>query len=147
MRIQVFPIDFMGQQPLLEPVNRKLHDMAVDYCKENLSDKVNLAKLNKVWVAATVDPAGNPLEITGITGWVYKVDIPVFRVTGDNAVRSTKMLEERLHAYFADQGMIGHEVFIHISSKETPEQRCPNWEESLFDASATPADRFAITVR
>lgn len=147
MRIRVFPIDFLGQWPLLEPKDRNLHDLAVEYCARELSEELNFAKLNKVWVTAVVDENGKPIEVTGITGYVLKADIPVFRVSGNNAVRSTKMLEDRLHAYFADQGMLGQEVFLHISSKETPEQRCPNWEQSLIDAGATPADRLSVIVR
>jgi hypothetical protein len=147
VRIQVFPLDFMGQAPLWEPKDRNLHDLAIEYCKRELADEINFVKLNKVWVTAVVDEAGKPIEVTGITGYVLKVDIPVFRVSGNNAVRSTKMLEDRLHAHFADQGMIGQEVFLHISSKENPEQRCPNWEQSLIDAGATPADRLSVIVR
>lgn len=147
MKIQVFPIDFMGQAPLWEPKDRHLHDLAVEYCARELAEQINFVKLNKVWVTAIIDEAGNPTEITGITGYVMKLDVPVFRVSGEFAVRSTKMLEERLHAFFADQGWRGTEVFLHISSKETPEQRCEKWEQSLVDAKANPADRYSVIVR
>jgi len=147
MRIQVFPIDFMGQWPLLEPKDQELHDLAIKYCEKELAEPINFTKLAKVWVTAVVDAVGKPTEVTGITGYVLKADVPVFRVSGANAIRSTQMLQERLHAFFADQGMIGQEVFLHISSKETPEQRCPNWEQSLIDAGATPADRLSVIVR
>lgn len=147
MRIQVFPIELMGQAPLFEPKDRKLHDLAVEYCARELSEPVNFSQLWRVWVSAVVDAEGKPIEVTGITGAVYRPDITLFRVSGKNAKRSTKMLEERLHAFLADQGLRGAEVFIHISSKETPEQRCPNWEDSLLSAKANPADRYSVIVR
>lgn len=147
MRIQVFPIEFLGQAPLFEPKDRKLHDMAVEYCARELNAPVSFEKLNRVWVSAVVDDEGKPVEITGVTATVLKPDIPLFRVSGENSKRSTKMLEERLHAFFADQGLRGTEVFLHISSKETPEQRCADWESSLLSAKANPADRYSVIVR
>lgn len=147
MRIEVLPLDFLGQGALLEPADRKLHDLAVDYCRRELhgGDQINLAKFNKVWVSVAMN-GEEYSEVTGITGWVNRIDIPVFRVSGDNAVRSTKMLIDRLRAFFTDQGARGHELFIHISSKETPEQRCTRWQESLASQKATPADRLAIRI-
>jgi len=151
MRIDAFPIDFMGTPPLYEPRDRALFDAAIEYCSRELTETPDFVRLNKVWVAI-----GNPVfadgkfvsgEICGITGYVLKPDIPVFRVSGDNAARATKMLTDRYHAYFADQGWRGSEVFIHISSKERPEQRCSRWTESLKATNAVPAERFAVTVR
>ena len=147
MRIEVIPIDFMGQPPLYEPKERELFDMAIEYCNRELAEQFDFVNLNKVWVSVICDDEGKPQEVIGITGTVLKADIPIFRVSGPNAKRATKMLEQRLHSYFADQGMRGHEVFLHISSKETPEQKCPAWEESLLAAKAVPADRFSVIVR
>jgi hypothetical protein len=50
--IDVIPLDFLGQGALLEPVDRRLHDLAVDYCKRELrgGDKLNLTQFAKVWV-------------------------------------------------------------------------------------------------
>lgn len=146
MRIRVFALDFVGQGALLEPVNRKLHDLAVDYCRREIAGDVNLIDLRKVWVAATVED-NQPLEVVGITGYVLKPDIPVFRVSGDEAARATKLLIDRVNGFFADNGATGSEVFIHISGKETPEQRCSKWQDSLTAVGAQPADRFSIIVK
>ena len=152
MSVKVFPIDFIGQGALLQPKDEQLHAMALDFCKRELvGGEVNLSKFNRVWVAAEVDEGGKPIEILGITGWVYRVDIPVFRALNSAA---TAKLHQRLHTYFADQGCLGTmdgsvettEVFIHLSSKETPEQRCANWSEELAAAGAVPADRFIVKV-
>lgn len=147
MRIEVIPLDFLGQGALLEPADRELHDMAVEYCARELEggDKLNLSKFAKVWLAVEMAD-GKYKEVVGITGYVMRIDLPVFRVSGPNAVRATKMLADRLHAFFQDQGARGHELFIHISSKERPEQRCERWEESLAAEGATPADRLAIKI-
>lgn len=151
MRIDVFPIDFMGAPPLYEPKDRALFDAAISYCERELAETPDFVRLNKIWVAV-----GNPVfedgkfvsgEICGISGYVLKPDIPIFRVSGDNAARATKMLTDRYHAFFADQGLRGQEVFIHLSGKETPAQRCQKWTESLKATAAVPADRYAVTVR
>ncbi len=146
MRIQVIPVDFMGQPPLIEPKDRELHDMAVDYCRCELSEMPSFERLSKVWVAAEMAD-GKPISIIGICGYVLKPDIPVFRVSGPNAARATKMLTDRLHDYFADQGLRGCEVFIHVSSKETPQQKCAKWQEGLKATDAQPADRYSVIVR
>lgn len=145
MRVKVIPLDFMGQGALLEPADRELHDMAVDYCAHNLANEVNLSKFNKVWVAVAMQ-GQKYVEIIGITGWVWRHDVPMFRVTGKHAVKATKLLEHRLHSFFEDNGARGADVLLHISSKETPEQRCPKWKESLKASGAAPADRFMIKV-
>lgn len=151
MRIDVFPLDFLGQPPLYEPKDRGLFDAAQEYSKRELAEQFDFVRLNKVWVAV-----GNPVfkngqyvsgEICGITGYALKPDIPVFRVSGENAARATKMLTDRYHSHFADLGWRGCEVFLHISNKERPEQRCSRWAESLVATGATPADRYSVTVR
>lgn len=142
MKIEVIPIDFMGQGALLEPVHTELHDLAVEYCRKQLENgsELNLTKFQKVWVAVCDG------QIVGITGFAWRIDVPVFRVSGEQAVRATKALTDRLRAYFQDQGCRGQELFLHISSKEKPEQRCMRWDESLAAVGATPADRFSVKI-
>ncbi len=148
--IRVLPIDFVGQGALLEPADVKLHDMAVEYCSLELEkgDELNLAKFSKCWVAVQVE-ANEYKKILGITGYVMRIDLPVFRVTGDTQNRvdvTTHLMAERLHSYFQDMGCRGQELFLHISSKERPEQRCEKWQESLAIEGATPADRFSVRI-
>ena len=140
--IQVLPIDFMGQGALIEPVDRKLHDIAVDYCRRELQDgdKINLVQFAKCWVVLRGE------EAIGFAGYVLRPDVPVFRVSGDAAVRATAMLADRMRSFFQDNGCRGQEVFLHISSKEKPEQRCEKWESSLEAVGAIPADRFSVRV-
>lgn len=145
MKIRIVPLEFMGSGALLEPVDHKLHDMAIEYCATNLANEVNLSKFNKVWVAVIIKGTEYQ-EIIGITAWVWRHDVPMFRVTGKHAVKATKLMEQRLRSFFEDNGARGGEVFLHISSKETPEQRCPKWKESLLKSGAVPADRFSVKV-
>ncbi len=142
MRIEIIPLDFLGQGALLEPADRKLHDLAVEYCARELQGgaELNLAKFQKVWLALAEG------EVVGIAGFVWRIDIPVFRVSGARAIAATRLLTDRLRAYFQEQGARGQELFLHISSKERPEQRCAKWQESLAAVGAEPADRFAVKV-
>jgi hypothetical protein len=142
MRIEIIPLDFLGQGALLEPADPKLHDLAVEYCARELEGgkDLNLARFNKCWIALAEG------EVVGISGFVWRIDLPIFRVSGTNAARATKMLTDRIRAYFQDQGCRGQELFLHISSKETPEQRCTKWEESLAAAPAVPADRYSVKI-
>ena len=145
--MKVLPIEFIGQGALLEPVDPKLHDMAVEYCARELQNghELNLSKFQKVWVLVEMD-GDEYAEIHGISGWVWRVDIPVFRVTGRQVDRGTIMLTERIRAFLQDNGARGSEAFLHISSKELPEQRCENWDKSLEMVGAVPADRFSVKV-
>lgn len=147
MRVEVIPIDFLGQGALLEPADQKLHDLAVEYCRRELQDgdTLNLAKFTKCWVVVEVEN-GEYGSVVGISGFVWRLDIPVFRVSGENAVRATQKLTSRLRNYFQDIGARGQEAFLHISSKEKPEQRCQKWDESLTAVGAVPADRFSVKI-
>lgn len=150
MKIAVLPIDFIGQGALLEPVDQKLHDMAVDYCARELQNghELNLAKFAKCWVLVGIE-GDKYVEIFGITGYVMRIDLPVFRVTGSTDHRTdvlTHLMAERLHSFFQDMGCRGQELFLHISSKERPEQRCEKWQESLALEGATSADRFSVRI-
>lgn len=137
--IEIFPIDFMGQGALLEPVDKKLHDKAVDFCQREIVGDINFAKLAKVWVALDGE------KVVGVMGYVLRPDIPVIRAVDENAL---SMMAERLQHYFADQGWRGGEVFVHISKSERPEQRCAGWKNVLItEQKAESADRFRIKVR
>jgi hypothetical protein len=137
----------MGQGALLQPVDEKLHDMAVEYCGRELEGgaQLNLTKFAKCWVVVEMEGTTYK-EIRGITGYVLKPDIPVFRVSGKHVDYSTQMLVDRLRAFFQDSGIRNQEVFLHISSKERPEQRCEKWQKSLAAVGAVPADRFTVKV-
>lgn len=138
--IEVIPLDFMQQGALIQPVNQKLHDDAVEYCHRELANghEVNLGKFSKVWVGL------KDREVFGILGYVLKVDIPMMRATDADVLRA---LGKRINDYLADNGSRGHEVFVHIGC-EKPEQRCPQWSHVLLkDFAAKPANRFSIEVK
>lgn len=143
MTLKVLPLDFLGQGALLQPKDPWLHDLAVDYCARELKDEVNLSQFNKVWVTAELDDSGKPMKIHGICGYVMRVDISMFRATHPGA---TAKMHHRLHQYFADQGILGHDVFIYLNEKETDEQRCANWKWEMEAAGAVPADRYKVVV-
>ena len=137
--MRIIPIDFLGQQgALLEPRDPKIHDLAVDFCAREVTRDVDLSKLQKVWIA---EENG---EVFGVTGFVLKTDIPLIRATNANALR---LMAERLNSYLADMGCRGQEALIHVSRREKPEQRCPEWDKVLQEWNAEAADRVSVKVR
>jgi hypothetical protein len=142
--IKIFPLDFLGQGALLQPKDSWLHDLAVDFCAREVATEVDLSKFAKVFIAAEIDASEKPMNIEGVTGYVVRPDIALYRAVTD---RATAKLHHRWHTFFADNGILGQEVFIHLSNKDTPEQRCASWDEQLKAAQATPADRYLVKVR
>ena len=147
MRMGVVPIDFRESSNGLVPVDAELFTLVTEYCKSALAEQPELTMLRKTW--AVVEYEGDKIvSVTGLAAWGGDVpDHPLWRVTGPNAKRATKMLQERINGFHADRGARGRHVFIYISEKEQPEQRCPDWEQSLRDVGAVPAQRFAVTIR
>lgn len=142
--IKVFPLDFVEQGGIATPKNQWLHDLAVDFCNRELKDEVTLFRFSKVYVAAEVDDSGNPMRVEGITAYSMRPDISLFRATSDAA---TVKLHHRWHTYFADNGCLGESVLLHLSEKDSPEQRCANWDNELKAAEAEPAYRYLVKVR
>jgi len=128
---------------MITPKFPELHDLAVDFCQRELTEDVNLSQYSKVFIAAETEN-DRPVSVEGVTGYVMRPDISLFRAI---SARATAKLHHRWHTFFADSGILGQEVLLYLSSKETPEQRCASWEEQLKAAQAIPADRFLIKVR
>lgn len=142
MRIDVSPLDFDRlDADSVKPRDPELWAAAEAFMQRELDKPFDITRAAKVWAAHSEE------EVCGITAFQMVPDITHFRVAGPNAVRATKMMTDRLQAYFADQGLRNGYVFLHISSKERPEQRCTKWEDSLRAAGAIPADRFLVKVR
>lgn len=141
MRIDVSPLDFTFEQGYVKYRDSELWQKAEEYMQRELVEPFDPTKMAKSWVAHAEG------EVCGITAFQMIPDITHFRVSGPNAARATKMMTDRLQSYFADQGLRGGYVFLYISGKEKPEQRCHRWEESLQAAGAVPADRMLVKVR
>lgn len=136
--IRILPLDFMGQGALLEPVDRQLHDAAIDYCnRELVSRDINLAKFSKVWVGLKDG------EVFGVSGYVLRPDVPLLRVTDGEVLRA---MARRINDYFADNGARGTDAFLYIGN-EKPEQRCPEWRAVLKEFGAKASQRFLIEVK
>lgn len=135
--IEIRPLDFMGNGALLEPVDRELHDAAVNYCSRELREEVNLSKLSKVWIGLRDG------EVFGVSGYVLRPDVPLFRATDAEVLRA---LGRRMSSFFADQGAYGQQVFLYIGN-EKPEQRCPEWRAALKEFGAQSGRRVIFEVR
>lgn len=143
--MKIFPLDFFPPNgALIQPRDQALHDAAVDYCMKNVSGDVNLGLFQKVFVAAEFNEETETYTVEGVTGFIMRPDISLFRAT---SAAATAKLHHRWHTFFADNGILGQEVFIHLSEKEQPEQRCANWTQEMGKAEATPADRYLVKVR
>jgi len=138
MSTRIYPIDFLGNGAMLTPLDPELHDAAVDFCRRELVEDINLSHLAKVWIAK------NGADVLGIMGYVLKPDVPVFRAIDPLALR---LLAQRYNNFLADNGARGKETFIHIARREKPEQRCPDWNVVLREWGAKSADRVSVTVR
>lgn len=136
--MRVYPLDFLGQGALLTPSDPELHDLAVDFCRRELTKDVNLSQLSKVWIAK------DEKQVLGIIGYVLKPDVPLMRATHIEALR---MLANRYNDFLADNGARGKETFIHVSRREKPEQRCDGWLEVLREWDAKTAERVSVIVR
>src|ERR1051325_7820114 len=99
--IKVFPLDFLGQGALLQPKDSHLHDLAIDFCSREVAGDVNLSQFGKVFIAAETE-RDHPVKVEGITGYVMRPDISLFRAI---SARATAKLHHRWHSFFADNGI------------------------------------------
>jgi hypothetical protein len=139
MGIEIAPLDFLGQGALLEPVDKPLHDAAYAYCLRELKDgaSLNFAQFSKVWVGLKDG------IVQGVTGYVLKPDVPLFRATDVDVLRA---MGQRLNSYFADNGARGREVLMYIGN-ERAEQRCPGWRAALKEFGAKSGRRVVFEVK
>jgi hypothetical protein len=147
MSIRTVLVEFQNGPSGLEPRDPALYSQVIEYCHDELAVVPELRNFLKSYAVVEFGEQEEILAIHGVACYGMRPDIGVFRVTGKFARRATKQLFDRLNAHFADNGWRGNEVFLFISDKETPEQRCPAWQESLKAVGAKPAQRFAVTVR
>ena len=70
MRIAIIPLDFLGTPPLYEPRDAELFNLALDYCRRELAEPIELSRLAKVWLACVMEN-GQAKEIIGIAGYVF----------------------------------------------------------------------------
>ena len=133
MSVHIVPFD---QAP------QNLRDAAHEFCKRELilpegETKWNLGDYFKAWIE-TEDG-----EVTGVSAILHRIDIAVYRCT---TARGNAKMNQRLHSYLADQGLLGQDVFIQFSSGD-PSKMCANWEEEMARAEARPANRFLVKVK
>jgi len=139
--IHVVPLDWLGPQgneAMIRPADRDLHDKVVAFCARELKEEINLAHLAKLWVALEGE------EVKGVWGYVLAPDVPVCRATSKEALEA---MAQRYNDFLADNGARGKHTFIHVARNEKPSCKCPGWAEVLKDWDAELADRVEVTVR
>jgi hypothetical protein len=141
--IRAIALDFLREGGYSLPKDRDLHKLAVQFAEKQLVSIPNFAEYTKVWVAAEMD-GETPTEIRGALGFTMRPDFTLARFLDRAAVVA---LYNRANAFLADNGARGSEVLVFVSSEEGPEQRCPQYKETLEALKAKPADRYLITIR
>lgn len=144
MKFRVLQLLFKEQGGMLLPRDPELHKLVVEFAERELAEPINFTDYRNVFVECECDDEGKPVRVEGIAAMQLVADIPVFRSTN---ARSAKLLIDRMTDFLDDQGARGQRVLVHISERETPEQRCPNFLVWLAALGAKPAERWAVTVK
>lgn len=110
--IDVTPWDFTWHGSDLLPTDEALNRKAVSFCRHFLTGHLDPRFFYMLWVAHEDG------RVVGVTGVQHLWDIAVFRTTDE---RASDAMAIRLNAYFADQGMRGHTVFLSLPGG----QSCP----------------------
>jgi hypothetical protein len=131
MSVYIIPFD---QAP------QALRDEAHEFCKRELTlpegeKEWNLDLFLKAWIEIEDG------EVRGVSAILRRIDIAVYRCT---TARGNAKMNQRLHNYLADQGLMGQDVFIQFAKDD---KMCEGWQEELEKAQAKPANRFIVKVR
>ena len=144
--MEVLAVRLVSQGNITAIADEELRKQVPIFTKHFLAAPFNPCSYMRIWVARRDNVV---LGLTALNfgmwnGEIVLADIPVFRSIDEEATRA---LGERLNAFLADNGMTGRDAFLFLSDQESPESRCPKYEQFLSLWNAKPAERFAITVR
>lgn len=133
MSVHIIPFD---------QADSALQDAAHEFCKRELTlpegeTEWNLGNRLKAWI--DVEDG----KVTGVASLINRIDIVDYRCT---TARGNAKMNQRLHSYLADQGLLGQDVFIQFSSGD-PSKMCANWDEEMNAAGAVPANRYMVKVK
>lgn len=133
MNVHIIPFD---QAPI------ELRDAAHEFCQRELvlpegEKEWDLGRYFRAWIEVTKG------KVTGVTAILHRIDIAVYRST---TARGNAKLNQRLHSFLADQGLLGQDVFIQFASGD-PSKMCANWAQEMKRAGARPANRYIVKVK
>lgn len=133
MSVYIIPFDQAGHD---------LRQAAHEFCSRELTlpegaAQWDLGMFAKAWIAVEGG------KVVGVSAFMFRADISVFRSVSDKA---TTRMNQRLHSYFADQGLLNQDIFIQFSDKEK-DKLCAGWKEEFERAKLIPADRFLVKVK
>ena len=117
------------------PVDRGLHQLAIEFAKKHLAALPDYSSYTRVWVAAEIGADDKPVSIEGALGFTMRPDFTLARFKNKESLVT---LYRRANAYLADNGCRGSEGLVYVSSTEAPEQRCPQQAESLAALAQFP---------
>lgn len=143
--IRTFALDFDRSNGYAIPTKdcREIHKLAVAFAEKELAVMPNFSEYAKVWVAASME--GDVIkEVRGALGFTMRPDFTLARFLGRAEVVA---LYGRANNYLADNGARGREALVYVSSTEGPEQRCPEYLETLKALRAKPGDRWLVEVK
>jgi hypothetical protein len=121
---------------------QELRDAAHEFCKKELTlpegeTEWNLGDRLKAWIEVEDG------EVKGVASIIRRIDIVDYRCT---TARGNARMNQRIHSYLADQGLLGQDVFIQFSSGD-PLKMCEGWQEEMKRAEARPANRYLVKVK
>lgn len=143
MKLRAVPIDMQVVSGVVLPNEPKIFEAAQNFCSAELVERPNLGTYNKSWLVVEVSDAGDIVRPLAIGGYQVVYDTPLFRSIDP---RATVVLAKRMNDFFADQGFRGRDVFLHVSEAESPEQKCPQYEDTLKAFGARPAERYIVRI-
>ena len=120
----------------------ELRQAAHEFCQRELTlpegeTEWNLGRFAKAWIAVEDG------EVVGVSAFLFRADIAVFRSKSN---RATTRMNQRLHSYFADQGLLGQDIFIQFSAEDQA-KLCSGWKKEFERAGLKPANRFLVRVK
>lgn len=143
MVLRAVSLDFHRAPGYAMPMDRELHQLAVQFAEKHLADKPNYSELSRVWLACECE--GEKVKaVRGALGFTMRPDFTLARFLDRQALVT---LYHRANGFLSDNGARGSDGLVYISSEEGPEQRCPQQLESLAALGAKPADRWLIKIR
>jgi hypothetical protein len=121
---------------------QELRDAAHEFCKRELKlpegeTEWNLGDRLKAWIEVEDG------EVKGVASIIRRIDIVDYRCL---TARGNCKMNQRIHSYLADQGLLGQDVFIQFSSGD-PAKMCEGWQEEMKRAEARPANRYLVKVK
>jgi hypothetical protein len=142
LKLRAVPIDFESKNGVIVYNDAAIGEATRQFCLDELVDRPDISQYERSWLVVE-EEAGRLVRPLAIGGYRVVFDIPLLRSIDK---RATVVLANRISAHLSDKGFRGKDIMLHISDSETPEQRCPEYENTLKVFGARPAERYVVKI-